>query len=402
MSHREPNYAMFPTEEYLERVERARERMDAHGIDALIITAKENGIYFSGIRTIGWNSKHRPLGIIVPRDNSKPVISVIAESLFDVAYQSSWIEEVRPWGGWRIADAAPDPLTAIYDACEQLGVADGTIGLELGYGQRIAMSQSDFEDLTGRFTKARFVDVGPLMWELRMFKSAREVEKLRVAADATTRAYEKAFAELRPGMTERELGSLLLSEMVLQTGEMPGFIMVRSGIEKYGMVNVEPFERAIQPGELIVVDAGANYHYYWSDYMRMASMGEPSAEQRRFFDANLASQKAGVAAVRAGNTMNDVFSACYDVLMEHGMKEHVPGLERVGHGLGLDVHEPPSIAKGSDTVIEPGMVLTVEPIYWDRPDHVIGNFAIEDILLVTDDGCEILSGFPKDLYIVDC
>ena len=70
--------------------------------------------------------------------------------------------------------------------------------------------------------------------------------------------------------------------------------------------------------------------------------------------------------------------------------------------LGLDVHEPPSIARGSDTVIEPNMVLTVEPIYWDRPDHVIGNFAIEDILLVTDDGCEILSGFPKDLYIVDC
>ena len=161
MSHREPNYAMFPTAEYLDRVERARERMDAHGIDALIVTAKENGIYFSGIRTIGWNSKHRPLGIIVPRDNSKPVISVVAESLFDVAYQSSWIEEVRPWGGWRIADAAPDPLTAIYDACEQLGVADGKIGLELGYGQRIAMSQADFEDLTGRFTKATFVDVGP-------------------------------------------------------------------------------------------------------------------------------------------------------------------------------------------------------------------------------------------------
>ena len=224
------------------------------------------------------------------------------------------------------------------------------------------------------------------------------MEKLRKAADATTRAYEKAFAELRPGMTERELGSLLLSEMVLQTGEMPGFIMVRSGIEKYGMVNVEPFERAIQPGELIVVDAGANYHYYWSDYMRMASMGEPSAEQRRFFDANLASQKAGVAAVRAGNTMNDVFSACYDVLMEHGMKEHVPGLERVGHGLGLDVHEPPSIAKGSDTVIEPGMVLTVEPIYWDRPDHVIGTSPSRTSCWSTTTAAKSSAPSPRPLY----
>jgi Xaa-Pro aminopeptidase len=177
--------------------------------------------------------------------------------------------------------------------------------------------------------------------------------------------------------------------------------MIRSGKMKYGMVNVAPFEKPLEKGDLVVVDVGANYNYYWSDFMRMASIGEPSAEQKRFFDAEIASQKAGVAVIKPGIKLHEIFDACYEVLMEHDMKEHVPGLERVGHGLGLDVHEPPSIARGSEVIVQENMVLTVEPIFWDRPDHVIGNFATEDVVLVTKDGHERLSTFPNKLHIIE-
>lgn len=401
MNHRQPEYAMFPTDEYLARVSKAQKLMDERGIDALLLTAKENVIYFSGIRTIGWNSKHRPMGVVVPRNPDKPVMLIIPENLFEVAYYSSWIDELRPWGGWRRDDAVPDPLTAFRNACQAVGAGQGTIGLELGYGQRIAMSQADYDSLRGQLGGAQFVDAGPLLWDLRMIKSDREIEMLRKACDATTKAFERGFGALRPGMTERELGAVVMAELALETQELPGFVMVRSGQMKYGMVNVAPFEKPMNPGELVVLDVGANYNYYWSDFMRMASIGEPSPEQRRFFDADLASQKAGVAVIKPGIKLHEIFDACYDVLMEHDMKEHVPGLERVGHGLGLDVHEPPSIAKGSDVIVQPNMVLTVEPIFWDKPDHVIGNFAIEDIVLVTETGHEILSTFPKELYIVD-
>ncbi len=401
MSQREPAYSMFPTEEFVTRVEKAQQLMDERNIDALLLTAKENVIYFSGIRTIGWNSKHRPMGVVVPRDNSKPVTLIIPENLIDVAHHSSWIDEVRPWGGWRVQDADPDPLTGFYEACINVGADQGTIALEMGYGQRIAMSQDDFKTLTGRLSSATFVDAGPLMWDLRMIKSPREIDSLRKACHATTKAFEKGFNAIRPGMTERELGGIIMSEVALQTEELPGFIMIRSGEMKYGMVNVAPFEKPMEPGDLVVVDVGANYNYYWSDFMRMASIGEPNAEQKRFFAAEIASQKAGVAVIKPGIKLHEIFDACYEVLMEHNMKEHVPGLERVGHGVGLDVHEPPSIAKGSETIVQPGMVLTVEPIFWDRPHHVVGNFAMEDVVLVTDDGHEILSTFPKDLFIVE-
>lgn len=401
MGFRQPEFAYFPTEEYTARVENARRMMDERGIDALLLTAKENVIYFSGIRTIGWNSKHRPMGILLPRSNDKPLITVLPESLYDVSYYSSWIDELRPWGGWRRKDAAPDPISAFVDACREIGVENGTIGMELGYGQRVAMSQEDLQDLLDRLSSSSIVDAGPLLWDLRMIKSPMEIEALRKASEATTTAFERGFGAIRPGMTERELAGIMMSELALQTEELPGFLMIRSGEMKYGMVNVEPFEKPLNPGDLIVVDAGAKYKHYWSDFMRMACIGEPSSEQRRFFEAELASQQAGVEKIQPGNRLHEIFDACFKVLMDEGMGEHVPGLERVGHGLGLDVHEPPSIAKGSDVVIQPNMVLTVEPIFWDRPDHRIGNFALEDVVLVTEDGHEILSAFPKDLYLVE-
>ena len=165
------------------------------------------------------------------------------------------------------------------------------------------------------------------------------------------------------------------------------------------MMNVPPFDKPLEPGDVVVVDAGAKLHDYWCDMMRMASIGEPTDEQRRFFDADLAAQRAGMAAVKPGGRTGDVCQAALDVLRDAGLGEHVPSLERVGHGLGLDVHEPPSLALGSDVEIEPGMILTVEPIFSDLPDFRIGNFAMEQILLVTETGTELLTHFTDELWI---
>ena len=229
-------------------------------------------------------------------------------------------------------------------------------------------------------------------------KSPREIACLRKACDATSAAFREAFAALHEGMTERELAGIALSRMAAETNEKPGFCMIRSGKTKYGMVNVLPFDMPIQRGDLVIMDLGALYKDYWSDFMRMAIVGGPSAEQARFFEADLAAQKAGVAAIQPGTTTGQVFDACYQVLLDKGFGEHAR-LERIGHGVGLDVHEPPSIGKGTTTVIQPGMVLTVEPIFSDLPHYQIGNFAIEDNVVVTETGHEIISTFPKDLWI---
>lgn len=396
---RQPEFAPFPVDEYVARHQKAQHLMEERGIDALLVTAKENVVYFSGLQTIGWDSKHRPLGVLIGRAPESPPMLVLPETLAHVARETSWIEELRPWGGWRYQDAAPDPIVGIQRAIAELGLESGTIGLELGYGQRVGMSQADYLTLTSGLPNVSVVDGSDILWQLRMVKSPREVEALRKACAATTAAFEAGFAALREGMTERELAGIMFARMAEQTNERPGFMMVRSGPRKYGMVNVSPFTKPMANGELVVVDAGAVYKDYWADFMRMASIGKPTAEQRRFFDADLESQKAGVAAIKPGVTTGQVFDACYDVLVDLGFQEHAK-LERIGHGVGLDVHEPPSIGRGSTTVIEPGMVLTVEPIFSDQPNYQIGNFALEDVVLVTETGHEVLSLFPKDLHIV--
>lgn len=220
--------------------------------------------------------------------------------MFDLAIRSFWVDEVRLWGGWRTKDATPDPILAFGDACRSLGVDGGTIGLELGHSQRIAMSQREFGRFQITLSKARLVDASSLLWDLRTLKSPLEVEALRIACDATNKAFERGFNAIYPGMTEREFSGIILAEMSSNTREIPGFITIRSGELKYGWVNVKHFVKPMDTGDLIIVDVGANYKYYWSDFMRMACIGEPSREQRRYFEATLASQRAGVEAIKPG------------------------------------------------------------------------------------------------------
>ncbi len=393
-----PEFSPFPVSEYEARVTKARRLMEESGIDALVLTSKENVVYFAGIQTIGWDSKHRPLIVIVPRDPSSAVHMVLAESLYYVARESSWVDELRPWGGW-MEGASEDPIAGAFRVLQDLGLASGTLGLELGYGQRMGMSQEDYCKLVEGLPEAKLVDGSELIWELRMIKSPLEIEALRKACAATTSAFEKGFSALRPGMREKELAGIMFAEMARHTDERPGFMMVRSGPRKYRMANVLAFDKPMTPGELVVVDSGAVYKDYWADFMRMSSIGEPTKEQRRFFDATLESQQAGVDKLAPGVTAHDIFSACNDVLVAHGLADYVT-FERLGHGVGLDMHEPPSMARGSELVIQPGMVLTVEPVFWDRPDGKVGNFALEDVVVVTEQGHEVLSLFPKDLHIV--
>ena len=399
MKVRDVIHAAFPVAEYRNRYDKLRKAMEKRNLDAILVTAKENVIYFSGLETVGWDSKHRPVGCILPRDDAHPIM-VVAESLASVADVTSWVDDVRLWGGFKRTGIPQDPVIGIADAIKDLGLAKGRIGMEMGYGTRINMSQADFETLKSLLPDVEVVDGAETIWELRMIKSPAEVEVMRRVCQDTCTAYQAAFEAIRGGMTERELAGILLTEMARLTSFRPGFVGIRSGKLKYAMMNVPPFEtKRLEPGDLVVVDAGATFRDYWCDMMRMASIGDPDSEARHFFDVDLAAQRAGMAQVKPGAKAGDVCKACLDVIQEAGLREHAPSLERVGHGLGMEVHEPPSLALGSEVEIQPGMILTVEPIFSDLPNYQIGNFAMEQILLVTESGGELLTPFTDELWI---
>jgi Xaa-Pro dipeptidase len=394
----DPQHAVFPRAEYEARHATVSARMRERGIDALLVTSKENVIYFSGIQTIEWISKHRPMGLLIPQAPRKPLL-VIPETLVAVAKETSWVTEVRPWGGVRIVGAPADPVTALASAVDELGLAKSTIGFEHGYGQFLRIPKSEYDALLSKLPGVKVVDGADAIWRTRAIKSENEAEALRRVCAATDRAFEECFAAMREGMSEREIAGMMYARMARETGEQPEFMMVRSGKLKYGMSNVPPFDKKIEKGDLVVVDAGARYKNYVSDFMRMASVGQPSKDQRYMFDADLEAQIAGVDAVKPGATTGDIFDACYAVLTKANLTEHAK-IARVGHGIGLEVHEWPSVDRGGTIPLEPGMVITVEPIFSDRPNAQIGNFAIEDLVLVTKTGHEVLSKYPKELHVI--
>jgi Xaa-Pro aminopeptidase len=390
-------YSAFPRAEYEQRHRKLQEQMAERELDAILVTGKENVVYFSGLETVGWDSKHRPLGLVIPAEG-EPVL-VIPESLAYVAEATSWVSEVRLWGGFKRKGVPTDPVVAIVDALTDLDVAKGRLGLELGYGTRIGMSQADYLHLAGLLDEAELVDNAEAIWALRMIKSPAEIDVLREVCAHTCDAFQVGFEALCGGMTERELAGIMFAEMASRTKFRPGFIGIRSGKLKYTMMNVPPFDKPMEPGDLVVVDGGAILKDYWCDMMRMASIGDPSPDQRRFFDVDLAAQRAGMAAVKPGVPVSEPCRAALEVIQDAGLGEHAPSLERVGHGLGLEVHEPPSLGLGGTALIEPGMILTIEPIFSDLPNFSIGNFAMEQILLVTESGTELLTPFTDELWI---
>lgn len=390
-------YSQFPDAEYVGRYERLQALLTEAKLDAIIVTAKENVLYFSGLQTVGWDAKTRPVAVVMAR-GQEPVF-VLPESLEAVAEATTWVTNLCLWGGWRVKDAAKSPVAGIVKVLSQLGLERARIGMEFGEEMYLTMHMTEFFELQKSVAGASLVDASPVIWALRMYKSEREVECIRKACTATCRAFERGFSAMREGVSEQEVAGAMFEEMAHQTQHIPGFVVVRSGPLKYKMMNVPPFrDKRLCNGDMVLLDAGAKYNDYWCDMMRMANVGGPTQEQLAFFEAEREAQWAAVAKLRSGVRAADVVGAAVEIFQRLGFAPHVGTMERIGHGVGLDVHEPPNIAATSSQVLRTGMVVTVEPIFRDR-DGRIGNFGIENDLLITDTGFEDLTPFSRELFV---
>jgi Xaa-Pro dipeptidase len=377
---------LFPEAEYRARVERAQRLLRGLKAQALLVTDDRNGFYLGGFGgaqpTAG---RTRPRFLIVPA-RGEPTWLVHASVEAAVA-EMSWVPEVRSYES--IEGAPIDQLAKLLD--RHRGVA-----AELGHEQRAGMTPRDLDRLRHASPRLQLVDGADLLWRLRAVKSSAELTRLRRAATMTARAYRRAFARIRPGMTEREAGAQLAQALVAE-GAHATWLDVLTG--DYGRPNGFPRNRRLQEGEMVWADMGANYAGYWADFSRAGVLGGPTPEQANLQNKVVQATEAGVAAIRAGATMGQVAEAlaraCQGLGVTHpeGTRRR-PG--RYGHGLGLAVTEPPHVAHFDDTVIEPGMVLTVEPGMWTDD----GMYHCEECVVVRESGVELLSDYPRDLAVL--
>jgi Xaa-Pro dipeptidase len=214
------------------------------------------------------------------------------------------------------------------------------------------------EAITSRTGASELVDIAPEIRRLRLLKNAHEIETLARAAALTDEAFVKALARMRAGMTEIEVATVFAA-VIAELGAKLSFpTLVQSGPNS-AMPHLEPSGRKLAHGDFVLLDFGAAVDGYKGDSTRMAVVGEPSARHREIHDAVLRGHDAAIAVVRPGITTGDVDAAARRVIDAAGYGPNF--FHRVGHGLGLEGHEDPSLDPGSRTVLEPGMVFTIEP-----------------------------------------
>ncbi|MBN8732040.1 MAG: aminopeptidase P family protein [Acidobacteria bacterium] len=247
----------------------------------------------------------------------------------------------------------------------------------------------------GLGAKVTLKPLGRGLAERRAVKSAGEIAAIRRAVAINSEAYERALKQFRVGMLESELAAELDHQMRLLGAECAAFDTIVASGAHSALPHAHPRPVPVKANALLLIDMGAQASGYASDMTRMALPGKPSRRAVKLYRAVLEAQLAGIDATRPGASASSVDYAARRVLKSEGLEELF--IHSTGHGLGLEIHEYPRIGKTEECDLKPGMVITIEPgVYVEG----WGGIRIEDTVLVTERGCEVLTPTPKELRVL--
>ena len=366
----------FPHEVYARRLAAAAAGAARAGLAGLVITPGYDLRYLIGSRA---QTFERLTALVIPAAGAP---SVVLPRLELAALRESAADElglgVRDWTD------GEDPYALVADA--------------LGGHARVAVT--DAMPALHLLPLAEHLGATPVLAtevlaSLRMVKDDAEIDALRTAGAAIDRVHARVPGFLTPGRTEAQVAADITEAIVAEGHSQAAFVIVGSG-PNGADPHHECSDRALQHGDVVVVDIGGPVEPgYNSDCTRTYSIGEPSAEVAERYAVLQRAQAAAVAAVRPGVRAEDVDAAARDVLSAAGLGEYF--VHRTGHGIGLSVHEEPYIVAGNAQPLAEGMAFSVEPgIY------LPGRWGarIEDIVIVTADGCRAVNSRPHELIVV--
>ncbi len=365
---------------YAERITRAQEEMARQQIDWLILAPSSDLVYLMGYPA---HTSERLTALATPQSGTEPFVLVPRLEAPRLANRSDLMEilDLRSW------EETENPITILAN-----GLGDTN-------GKTIAVSDQMWSGfllkMMDAIPNAKFVNANQVLKELRQIKGADEIACMREAGRLTDEAWEEFVSTTTlAGKTEKEAGAILAGLMGKRGLGTPAFLIAASGPGS-ASPHYMTSDKVIQEGDAVVFDFGGRIQGYCSDMTRTVHVGEPSAEFRKVYDiVNEARQKT-YEAVRPGLACEDVDTVARTVITEAGYGEYF--IHRVGHGLGLDVHEEPYMVGGNRLPLRPGMVFSDEPgIY------IPGKFGvrIEDTVLCTETGAELLNNARRDLIVM--
>ena len=377
----------FDPAEYRARVAHAQTGMAARGLAALLLTTEPEVRYFSGYLTRFWESPTRPWFLIVPAAGDPvAVIPAIGAALM----RRGWVTDIRTW---RAPAPEDDGISLLAETLRDL--APGPVGVPMGHETHVRMPLADWARLA-EMPGVELVPDGGLMRRLRLVKSEAEITKIRAACAVANRAFASVPNEIRVGMgldnVFRRFQMLCLEEGANWVPYLAG------GAEQGGYADVispagpEPLVQ----GDVLMLDTGLVRDGYFCDFDRNFSIGPPSDAVQTAHATLVEATQAGFAAARPGATAADLFHAM-DRIVTGGAGGSDAG--RLGHGLGMQLTEWPSLIPDDHTALEPGMVLTLEP----GIETVSGRIMVhEENIVIRETGAEWLSDpAPSGIPVIE-
>ncbi len=367
----------FPETEYSERLTNIQSRMAEHDLSALLLTTEPEVRYLTGFLTRFWESPTRPWFLVVPA-SGKP-IAVIPEIGAHLMRQT-WIDDIRTWVS---PDYPDDGVSLLADTLAEVAPKRGKIGVPSGPETHLRMPLQDWTTLRDRLPDRVFGDDAAILRSARMVKSKAEIAKIRwtcgIAEAAFARVNDIAGAGIPLSTVFRSFQSLLLDE----GADWVPYLAGAAAPGGYGDVISPATNAPLEEGCVLMLDTGAVWDGYFCDFDRNFSIGAPSDDVQSAHARLIDATHAGFEAARPGATPAEVYAAMNLILT--GGDTAVKG--RLGHGLGMQLTEPPSLIPADHTPLVPGMVLTLEPVV----ETQTGIMVHEENIVVTEDGADWLT-----------
>ena len=357
--------------DHLSRQRQLRAELADHSLDALLVTHLPNVRYLCGF------TGSAGILLLGPR---KPLF------ITDGRYTEQAHQQVV---GAKIVISKGPALDAVVQQIVKLKLA--AIGMEADH---VTVAQrSRLKRMLPSKTKLR--ETSGIVERLRMIKDAGELAAIRKAVNLGAELFDVVLQAIRPGVRESEVAAELEYEARRRGAEGMSFETIVAGGPRSALPHGVASQGAIPESGFVVLDYGVILGGYCSDQTRTVHVGKPSSEARKWYEAVLESQLAGVKAVKAGVTAGEVDKATRDVLRRAQLGRFFS--HSTGHGVGLEIHEIPRVASGHREVLQPGMVITIEPgVYFPGK----WGIRIEDMVAVTAGGCDVLTPTGKDLLAV--
>ena len=379
----------FSVQEFETRLSNAQKIMQVYQLDSLLLTTPHNIRYFTGYDSQFWESPTRPWFLVIPA-SSKPI--AIVPEIGESEFNKTWLDDIRTWPSPRPEDEGVSLLKA---TLENLKKTHGNVGAEFGKEMTIRMPVKDLEKLR-KTINLNIIDGSDALWDIRMVKTNAEIEHIKYICSIASDAYNQLPSKLAIGDTERDAVRKLKIDMLQKGADSVPFMPGISGEGGVSQIVCGPTDKVLNNGDILFIDTGSTYDGYFCDFNRNYAFGEISSEVERVHETLWLATEAGIKAAVPGATTDEVWVAMNTIIQEAGTIGNNVG--RLGHGLGLQLTEPPSHRPGDNTHIVENMVLTIEPGMEYAPGKMIVH---EENIAITKDGSRLLTKrAPRQMPII--